>query len=334
MQALLQLPGLGQGLKVADGTGPKGSGLGSEATSAEDFEAQLAELKTAFEEAGVTPETLSPELLAMLQQWLAGGSPLPEATATAKAGGEPLPLAALLQYLGTGKAGVASGSDGNGATAPAGSAAPAPLSAAIGELLAGVEQGAKFDKLLAQVKDGRDTVLPGLQPASAQPAGPTGDTGALGKALLSMPVPQRVGDSGWGAAIGERLVWMAKGEMQRAELKLTPPNLGPLEIRLTVNDDKASVAFVSHHAATRDAIEAALPRLREMLAQDALQLVRADVGGGQPDHREASAGAADHGNGGSAAGGGIGSDAESDEDLATTASSASSRGIGLLDLFA
>ncbi len=334
MQALLQLPGLGQGLKLADGPGTKGEARGSEAASSEDFEARLAELKAAMEEAGVTPETLSPELLAMLQQWLVGGSPLPEAIPAAKAGGEPLPLAALVQYLGSRQEGKTMGSPETTATPSAASSSPAPLSAAIGELLAGVEQGVRLDKFPGQVGDGRDTLLPGLQPSAALPAGPAGDAAALGRSLLSMPVPQRVGDPGWGTAIGERLVWMVKGEMQRAELKLTPPNLGPLEIRLTVNDDKASVAFVSHHAATRDAIEAALPRLREMLAQDALQLVRADVGGGQPDHRGATGGGMGDGRQQSERldGGNISGDPG--EGRTGVADAAGSVGAGLLDLFA
>lgn len=333
MQALLQLPALGRGLKVADGPAVKGEGSVLEVAGGEDFMGRLAELKVALDEAGLSPEMLSPELLAMLQQWLSGGSPLPEASAPAKAGGEPMPLAALLQYLGAAQAGVASGAEGNGTTAPVGSASPAPLSAAIGELLAGVEQGPEFDRLLVQIKDGRDTVLPGLQPVSAQPAGPAGDASALGRTLLSMSVPQPVGSSGWGAAIGERLVWMAKGEMQRAELKLTPPNLGPLEIRLTVHDDKASVAFVSHHAATRDAIEAALPRLREMLAQEALQLVRADVGGGQPDHPGTTGGGMREGRSQASGEGNAHGTADSESHTVETRR-VTSAGVRLLDLFA
>lgn len=333
MQALLQLPGLGQGLKATNGATVKVDGAPAEVAGAEDFAARLEELKAAMEEAGVTPETLSPELLAMLQQWLVGGSPLPEVVPVPGKSGDPLPLTALVQYLAVSQQDGASDASAAVSVPSKGATSPAPLATAIGELLSGVEQSTKFDKLLAQVGDGRDPVLPALQSTATQPAGAAGNTAALGKALLSMPVPQTVAGPGWGTAIGERLVWMAKGEMQRAELKLTPPNLGPLEIRLTINDDKASVAFVSHHAATRDAIEAALPRLREMLAQEALQLVRADVGGGQPDHPGTTGGGMGEGRSQSGGMGGGDGLADSENQTAQT-QGVDSVGLRLLDLFA
>jgi flagellar hook-length control protein FliK len=58
---------------------------------------------------------------------------------------------------------------------------------------------------------------------------------------------------------------------------LNPPNLGPLEVRLTLQQDQASVVFSAQQVAVRDALEAALPRLRELLEQQSLQLVQADV---------------------------------------------------------
>ncbi|RMG33047.1 MAG: flagellar hook-length control protein FliK [Gammaproteobacteria bacterium] len=270
----------------------------------------------------------------MLQQWLAGGSPLPEGGPLAEAGGQTLPLAGLLKVLG-GEGGEERPDAADKATgfSPAGPV-PGRLAEAIGELLAGAGPDGGLDRLLPGGRERSEAFPPGLQPllsstVAGQSAQPT-----LEKSLLSMPVPQRVGEAGWGGAIGERLVWMVKGEMQRAELKLTPPNLGPLEIRLTVNDDKASVSFVSHHAAVRDAIEAALPRLREMLAQDALQLVRADVGGGQTGHGDGATGSAADGGGPSGDGMGSGAAERLSEDSAPAGRTSSSRGVGLLDLFA
>jgi flagellar hook-length control protein FliK len=86
---------------------------------------------------------------------------------------------------------------------------------------------------------------------------------------------------------------MADSRMGRAELRLNPPELGPLEVSLNVNSDEVSVSFQAQHAATREAVENALPRLREMLAQNGLTLANADVsqqskqdsGGHQPQAR-------------------------------------------------
>ena len=96
--------------------------------------------------------------------------------------------------------------------------------------------------------------------------------------LPALPVAPRVGSAEWGGAVGEKIVWMANQSHQVAELRLNPPNLGPLEVRLTISGDQASAIFVSHHSAVREAIETALPRLREMLADNGIMLGNVTVG--------------------------------------------------------
>lgn len=86
-----------------------------------------------------------------------------------------------------------------------------------------------------------------------------------------------VGASGWGDALGQKIVWMAGQHQQVAELHLNPPNLGPMEVRLTINNDQVSALFVSHQPAVREAIEAAMPRLREMFADSGMMLGNATV---------------------------------------------------------
>jgi flagellar hook-length control protein FliK len=83
--------------------------------------------------------------------------------------------------------------------------------------------------------------------------------------------------AGWDRGLGEKVVWMAGQKLQVAQLHLNPPELGPLQITLTVNNDQASAQFVSQHATVRDAIEAAMPRLREMLAEGGLTLGNTSV---------------------------------------------------------
>jgi flagellar hook-length control protein FliK len=62
-----------------------------------------------------------------------------------------------------------------------------------------------------------------------------------------------------------------------ASLRLSPEHLGPLEIRIAMNDDQASVWFGAAHADTRAALENALPKLREMFAAQGLSLTDAGV---------------------------------------------------------
>ncbi len=89
----------------------------------------------------------------------------------------------------------------------------------------------------------------------------------------------RVGERGWDQAVGEKLVWMTSQKKQVAELHLNPPDLGPLKITITLDQSQASAQFVSAHASVREALELAMPRLREMLADSGITLGNTSVGG-------------------------------------------------------
>lgn len=67
--------------------------------------------------------------------------------------------------------------------------------------------------------------------------------------------------------------------LRSATLKLNPEHLGPVEVRVRVHEQQASVAFTAQHAAAREALEAALPRLRDSLMQQGFVQVNLDVGG-------------------------------------------------------
>nr|WP_301288345.1 flagellar hook-length control protein FliK [Natronospira proteinivora] len=77
---------------------------------------------------------------------------------------------------------------------------------------------------------------------------------------------------------------MMKGQgIDRAEIKLNPPHLGPLEIRVAVTQEQTSLLMSSQHALTRDALEQALPRLREMLQDKGLEMGDAEVSDGREE---------------------------------------------------
>jgi hypothetical protein len=85
------------------------------------------------------------------------------------------------------------------------------------------------------------------------------------------------GKPGWNEALGERVTWMAGNKVQNAELRLNPAELGPVRVQISIDDGHATVNFTAQHPLTRDAIEQALPRLREMLADQGLSLQNANV---------------------------------------------------------
>jgi flagellar hook-length control protein FliK len=88
-----------------------------------------------------------------------------------------------------------------------------------------------------------------------------------------------VSASHWGQELGSQVQWLASQGAHTAELRLNPPDLGPLEVRISSDGVSSSVQFFATNNVVRDAVEAALPRLRELFVQQGLQLSGADVSG-------------------------------------------------------
>lgn len=71
---------------------------------------------------------------------------------------------------------------------------------------------------------------------------------------------------------------MADEGIQRAEIALNPLDLGPLEIRLDIQGQEATISFLADQAQTRESLEKALPQLRDMLSEQGLTLGETHVG--------------------------------------------------------
>jgi flagellar hook-length control protein FliK len=83
----------------------------------------------------------------------------------------------------------------------------------------------------------------------------------------------------WRAELADKLSWVVGRQGQTAEILLNPPALGSIEVRLNLNlsGNEAGAQFYSANANVRDAIDAALPRLRELLAGAGINLGQASV---------------------------------------------------------
>ena len=90
----------------------------------------------------------------------------------------------------------------------------------------------------------------------------------------------------WGDDFNQKITWLSNQKDQTAELHLNPPQLGPMDVVLKVNGDQATALFTSPHAAVRDAVEQALPRLREMMAESGIMLGNATVSDQAPRSRQ------------------------------------------------
>ena len=90
-------------------------------------------------------------------------------------------------------------------------------------------------------------------------------------------IAPQVGSSGWDQAVGQKISWMASGGQSSATLTLNPPELGPMQIVLNVNNQHASATFISHQPEVRAALESAIPKLREIMEQSGIQLGQCNV---------------------------------------------------------
>jgi flagellar hook-length control protein FliK len=132
--------------------------------------------------------------------------------------------------------------------------------------------------------------------------GAVSQTGSLllqpgGPVNLNLEAP--LGTRDWGEAVGERILWMVGRTIQGATLRITPPHLGSIDIQLTMQQDQTSVSFTTQNGAVREALEAAIPRLREMFGESNLQLANVDVSQRQAEDQRGMSGneGRDKGNG-------------------------------------
>ncbi|MBN3752769.1 flagellar hook-length control protein FliK, partial [Paraburkholderia sp. Tr-20389] len=154
-------------------------------------------------------------------------------------------------------------------------------------------------------------------------------------AAMANSIAPQVGAHDWEDAFSQKVVFLTNAHQQTAELTLNPRDLGPLQVVLQVADNHAHALFVSQHQQVRDAVEAALPKLREAMEQGGIGLGSASVSDGfarqTSQQGQDQSGSARGGRGGSrGSNGGIDIAGGS----ATTVSMPVRRTVGLVDTFA
>ncbi|MDH5358654.1 MAG: flagellar hook-length control protein FliK [Gammaproteobacteria bacterium] len=128
------------------------------------------------------------------------------------------------------------------------------------------------------VEHGVGNLVTALTPAATLTQGVTTAVApTTSTSQASLDIQPSVQSQAWNRVLSSRVIWMAREGIQRAELKLNPANLGPVEVRLNMHNDQANVTFIAHHATTRDALEQALPKLRDSFMENGFELTDANV---------------------------------------------------------
>lgn len=183
--------------------------------------------------------------------------------------------AKLLGQAGDGLSAKVAASEGGSALSAQGNAPPAAITQS------DTQPAASFAETL-RAFSGAEGNSPSVALENAPLAGiaaphqNSGTAAQSGTTALNVATPVR--DPSWSNDVGQKIVWMASNEKQSAQLTLNPPQMGPIEISLNLTKDSASAYFVSANAEVRQALEAALPKLREMLASVGVELGQANVG--------------------------------------------------------
>jgi flagellar hook-length control protein FliK len=141
--------------------------------------------------------------------------------------------------------------------------------------------------------------------AGDQNAGNSGNTPAFATALAATGTPNAIATPAprqaeppmvstafnapnWSHDFGSRVVWLTRNDQQVAQININPPQLGPVQISISLNGDQATATFASPHAEVRQAIQDSMPQLREMFSTAGISLGQANVGSQMPSQNRDS----------------------------------------------
>ncbi|MCK7595146.1 flagellar hook-length control protein FliK [Pseudomarimonas salicorniae] len=88
-------------------------------------------------------------------------------------------------------------------------------------------------------------------------------------------------DQAFSEGMALRLQWMSQQQVGRAEIQLHPEDLGSIDVQIEFDGKSVRAEFQSPVGEVRQLLESTLPRLRELLESQGLQLAHADVGSGE-----------------------------------------------------
>jgi flagellar hook-length control protein FliK len=166
----------------------------------------------------------------------------------------------------------------------------APALAAVTQIPATVEKTARLDDALSLAvtpTTGTDAASAPVLPLVHTPGGPNAT--AASAAPTQPALPQSSGEAidtnaaRWHDALATRIQWLVDHDIGEAKIKLNPPELGALDVKIALQDDKTYVQMTAHSASARDELAQGLPRLRELLSAGGLELGGATVSGGHDD---------------------------------------------------
>ncbi len=265
------------------------------------------------------PEEAVPLTFAGLQALLmpaegADGSNLPFA-ATGKSGGQAggngvMPGVQAIAGFMTGLPGAAGSKPGQGDGQGVGAGAgPALTEAFMSGVAADTARTQETPSVQGAIRFQAAAELASQQVANPNSAKLPAEAAALRGYTTSIDVP--VNHAEWGDKLVGKLTWLTARNMSVAEIHLTPPDMGPMEVRVQVQQEQANITVHSANPAVRDQLELHSHRLRDMLSEQGLSLEQFDVS----DSPQQQAGEEGYGDQGGKGSGALADTSPEDQDL-------------------
>lgn len=150
----------------------------------------------------------------------------------------------------------------------AGTPAPMGMVGVTSELAVGDPQQAN---LATATRVSNDGLASGITLPTSSAAG-ADQVSVSGMRPTTLALPPRLDAPEWSEAFANRVAWAANSNVQVAELRLNPPQLGHVGVQIAIQNNRADIAIATPHAEVLASIEAALPRLREMFGESGVAL--------------------------------------------------------------
>ncbi|MCJ8268148.1 MAG: flagellar hook-length control protein FliK, partial [Psychrosphaera sp.] len=136
------------------------------------------------------------------------------------------------------------------------------------------------------------------------------------------------------ANMKERLVIMMNKGIQTANIRLDPAELGQMQVKMSIENDVTSVSIVVQNSQAKEVLEQTLPKLKEMLAEQGIEMDEGSVEQESREQREQrELGEGQH-RGGQHAGQGDDSDQDDIDMLAAQQVKITNGALGGIDFFA
>jgi flagellar hook-length control protein FliK len=228
----------------------------------------------------------APDLAALLPGWAPPAAAAPTVTATAN-DDAPLQASVALGGVNVPKAlpqdEAAARASAQLTATPANAAANDKSAAAIATT-PGAELQAAASEQRSAAPDLQSAPLPtALHGAPAAATTTTFRTADAAQPTAALPAP--IDSPAFAPSLATQLRWWASDGVQQAQLLLNPAEMGPVAVKILLDGREARIDFSADLAATRGAIEAALPVLAAALDDGGLKLTGGGVHDGSAQHQ-------------------------------------------------